>query len=108
MPELRQQQNTLIYYCELASSEIDAVERRLIAEINPPMNGAIERAARGYRNITPLAAKYGSPGRPIESPSGKRRESVTVRIDPDLKAKALAHGLKLGPLLEEAIVAALQ
>lgn len=43
------------------------------------------------------------PGRPIEAPSGQRRESTTIRLDPKLKAAAQEAGLKLGPLLEEAI-----
>ncbi len=47
------------------------------------------------------------PGRPTESPSGKPRGNVTVRIDPDLRDKAKAHNLKLGPLLENAIINAL-
>lgn len=48
------------------------------------------------------------PGRPTESPSGKPRENVTVRIDPDLRDKAKTHNLKLGPLLENAIINALR
>jgi hypothetical protein len=43
------------------------------------------------------------PGRPIESPSGRARESVTVRIDPGLRTAAQDAGLKLGHLLETAI-----
>jgi uncharacterized protein (DUF4415 family) len=47
-------------------------------------------------------------GRPTESPSGKVRETVTIRLDPDLRDRAKAHGIKLGPLLEKAIIAALE
>jgi hypothetical protein len=48
------------------------------------------------------------PGRPTESPSGKVRKTVTLRLDPDLRDRAKAHRIKLGPLLEKAIIAALE
>jgi len=70
--------------------------------------------SKANRVFALIANDYGSlwtcdrpPGRPIESPSGKPRENVTIRLDPDLRDKAKAHRLKLGPLLEEAITQAL-
>jgi hypothetical protein len=69
---------------------------------------------RADRVFALIANDYGSlwtcdraPGRPTESPSGKPRENVTVRLDPDLREAAKAHHLKLGPLLEDAITQAL-
>jgi hypothetical protein len=63
-----------------------------------------------------IANDYGSlwscdgrpPGRPVSSPSGKKRVPLTLRIDPDLKAKAQESGLQFAPLLEQAIQDALQ
>lgn len=56
-----------------------------------------ERVQREFPEEAP------TPGRPVSSPSGRKRVPLTVRIDPTLKERARKAGVQFGPLLEKAI-----